>query len=81
MYERSIFISNTPLHLKRKGYLNIMADVKYLKDKEGNIISPIVSQDSVFDAEGNTLTSKITSINETLGSMSTMLDTINGEVK
>lgn len=58
-----------------------MADVKYLKDKEGNIISPIVSQDSVFDAEGNTLTSKLTSINETLGSMSTMLDTINGEVK
>ena len=58
-----------------------MADVKYLKDKEGNIISPIVSQDSVFDAEGNTLTSKITSINETLGSMSTMLDMINGEVK
>lgn len=58
-----------------------MADVKYLKDKEGNIISPIVSQDSVFDAEGNTLTSKLTTINEILGSMSTMLDTINGEVK
>ena len=58
-----------------------MADVKYLKDKEGNIISPIVSQDSVFDAEGNTLTSKLTAINETLGSMGTMLDTINGEVK
>lgn len=56
-------------------------NIKYLKDSEGNIVSPVVSQDSVFDADGNTLSSKLTSINDTLGSMSTMLDTINGEVK
>lgn len=47
--------------------------VKYLKDSNNNVISPVVSASSVFDAEGN-------SIEATIGNISSLLDTINGEV-
>ena len=48
--------------------------INYIKDANGNVISPVVSTNSVFDANGTTLAS-------TLGDIQTLLDTINGEVK
>ena len=47
-------------------------NIKYLKDEDGNYISPVVSADGVFDSTG-------VSISTTLGNIGTLLDTINGE--
>lgn len=63
------------------------AQVNYLKDKNGNIVSPVVSTDSVYDANGNKLTKNLSDINTnilsiqtTIGTMNDTLDDINGEV-
>lgn len=45
---------------------------KYLKDKLGNIFSPIVSANTVYDAQGNKFANVIEDIDA-------LLDTINGE--
>lgn len=47
--------------------------INYLKDANGNVISPVVSTDSVFDINGISLTTS-------LGNIEALLDTINGEV-
>lgn len=63
------------------------AQVNYLKDKNGNVVSPVVSTDSVYDANGNKLTKNLSDINTnilsiqtTIGIMNDTLDDINGEV-
>lgn len=63
------------------------AQVNYLKDKNGNVVSPVVSTDSVYDANGNKLTKNLSDINTnilsiqtTIGTMNDTLDNINGEV-
>ena len=63
------------------------AQVNYLKDKNGNVVSPVVSTDSVYDANGNKLTKNLSDINTnilsiqiTIGTMNDTLDDINGEV-
>ena len=63
------------------------AQVNYLKDKNGNIVSPVVSTDSVYDTNGNKLTKNLSDINTnilsiqtTIGTMNDTLDDINGEV-
>ena len=62
------------------------AQVNYLKDKNGNVVSPVVSTDSVYDANGNKLTKNLSDINTnilsiqtTIGTMNDTLDDINGE--
>lgn len=63
------------------------AQVNYLKDKNGNVVSPVVSTDSVYDANGKKLTKNLSDINTnilsiqtTIGTMTNTLDEINGEV-
>lgn len=46
--------------------------IEYLKNKNGEIISPIVSTKSIFDENG-------TSLENLIGDMDTALDTILGE--
>ena len=63
------------------------AQVNFLKDKNGNVVSPVVSTDSVYDANGKKLTKNLSDINTnilsiqtTIGTMANTLDEINGEV-
>ena len=46
--------------------------IKYLKNQKNEIFSPVANMNTVFDDEGN-------SLNEQVNTITSLLDTINGE--
>ena len=49
------------------------ANIEYLKNKNGQTISPVTSTDSVFDSNNKTVTTRLNEIDAEIGDIVTLM--------